>query len=86
MLFILAGNKTQAEMFARDNQLTHWTYVDTYERLIGSPQGSTLTLVGTFYERKDAHKIVTIAEQRAMKIERFGDLEAWVKKGLKKDE
>ena len=84
-MYILAGNKMQADMYCKDNHITHFVYVSDYEKIIGAKQGDTLVLVGDFYNRKDAHEIVLMAKSRNMKIERFGDLKGRLANGCKKD-
>lgn len=85
MIYVLAGNKIQADMYCRDNGIHRHIYVSDLSKMMGSPQNSTLILVGDFYERKDANDIILCAKARNMKIDHFGELSAWVEKGCVKE-
>lgn len=67
-ILILAGHREQYEQWLADNGHTSQTAFHGYdqERIISVEVTSVLT-VGTFWERKDAHKLFQLAQTRIRK-------------------
>jgi len=57
-LLIVAGNYTQAETWARSQQIprNRWTYVANVKRFDGV-KNRRLVWIGTFWERSDFHEV-----------------------------
>lgn len=66
-IFILAGSFQEFKRFLhenpeRDNVDVRYVYVDKAEKLMGH-RGAGYQAYGTFYERKDAGKLLEFAER-----------------------